>query len=163
MQALKGSAFGIGTDIGGSVSMPASFQGVFSIKPSVGRLSFKDVANTGPGQQIMPTVAGVMGHSIATLRLVFKSLVSTRPWLYDPYSLPIPWRSENEYNPEQEAHKPAFGFMPNDGLVTPHPPVARALRIVQRALEESDYQLLDWQPPSNTESIEIHVRFHKLA
>jgi amidase len=46
MQALRGSAFGIGTDIGGSVSMPAAYQGLFSIKPSSGRLSFKGVANT---------------------------------------------------------------------------------------------------------------------
>ncbi|KAI0443365.1 amidase signature domain-containing protein [Xylaria telfairii] len=156
MQALRGSAFGIGTDIGGSVSMPASFQGVFSLKPSAGRLSFKDVANTGQGQEIMPTVAGIMGHSVATLQLVFKSLISTEPWLNDPYCLPIPWRSEKEYKSEREKYLPAFGFMPNDGLVSPHPPVARALKIVQKAMEESGYQLLDWKPPSNNESIEIH-------
>ncbi|KAI0115731.1 amidase signature domain-containing protein [Nemania sp. FL0031] len=155
MQALRGSAFGIGTDIGGSVSMPASFQGVFSLKPSAGRLSFKDVANTGRGQEIMPTVAGIMAHSVATLQLVFRSLISTEPWLNDPYCLPIPWRSEKEYDSGREK-LPAFGFMPNDGLVSPHPPIARALNIVQKALEESGYQLLDWNPPSNNESIEIH-------
>lgn len=46
MQALRGSAFGVGTDSGGSVSMPAAFQGSFSIKPSVGRISYRDVAGT---------------------------------------------------------------------------------------------------------------------
>lgn len=158
MQALRGSAFGIGTDVGGSVSMPASFQGVFSLKPSAGRLSFKDVANTGSGQQVMPTVVGIMAHSVDTLHLVFKSLLSTEPWLHDPYSLPIPFRTEREYDPAKEEPTPSFGFMPNDGLVAPHPPIARALRIAQKALEEQGYQLLDWVPPSNNESIEIHVR-----
>jgi Asp-tRNA(Asn)/Glu-tRNA(Gln) amidotransferase A subunit family amidase len=28
------------------VSMPASFQGIFSLKPSSNRISFRDVANT---------------------------------------------------------------------------------------------------------------------
>ncbi|KAI1506266.1 amidase signature domain-containing protein [Biscogniauxia marginata] len=156
MQALRGSAFGIGTDIGGSVSMPASFQGIFSIKPSVGRLSFKDVANSGRGQQVMPTVPGIMAHSVATLRIVLKSLISTEPWLHDPYSLPIPWRQEKEYNPGQEDPRPAFGFLPNDALVTPHPPVSRALRIVHEALEESGYEIVDWDPPSFSEATEIH-------
>ncbi|GAB1317295.1 amidase [Madurella fahalii] len=159
MQALRGSAFGIGTDVGGSVSMPAAFQGLFSIKPSSGRMSFKGVANTGPGQQVMPTVAGIMGHSVATLKLVFKSLLSAEPWLHDPYTLPIPWRVEREYDAKTEPdYKPAFGFMPNDGIVTPHPPISRALSIVQTALEESGYQLLDWNPPSNNESAQIHGR-----
>ena len=92
--------------------MPSSFQGLFSFKPSSGRISFKDVANTvnmlillvagigrllkkkiqGQRQQVMPTVVGLIGNSLATLKLVFKSLLSTEPWLHDPYALPIPWR-----------------------------------------------------------------------
>ncbi|KAK5449840.1 hypothetical protein LTS15_008412 [Exophiala xenobiotica] len=156
MQALRGSALGIGTDIGGSVSMPASFQGVFSLKPSAGRISFKDVANTGPGQQVMPTVAGIMGHSIATLQLVFKSLLSTEPWLHDPNTLPIPWRTDKQYHVDKEDTKPAFGFLANDGLVTPHPPIARAMNVVKQALSDNGYELVDWFPPSNNESIEIH-------
>jgi amidase len=64
MQALRGSALGFGTDIGvcpkpsspssfftqsclgGSVSMPAAFNGVFSIKPSVGRVPTLGMPNS---------------------------------------------------------------------------------------------------------------------
>lgn len=80
----------------------------------------------------MPTVAGIMGHSVKTLQLVFKSLLSTEPWLHDPYTLPIPWRADREYHAGKEDAKPAFGYMANDGLVTPHPPIARAMAMVRK-------------------------------
>ncbi|KAL2826072.1 amidase signature domain-containing protein [Aspergillus cavernicola] len=158
MQALRGSAFGIGTDIGGSVSMPASFQGVFSIKPSAGRISFKDAANTGKGQEVMPTVVGIMGHSVDSLRLILKSLISTQPWLNDPYTLQIPWRFEKEYDPRGElGYKPAFGFLADDGVLTPHPPVSRAMEIVKEALQIKGHQLIEWDWPHNNETTEIHA------
>ncbi|KAJ0419072.1 amidase signature domain-containing protein [Aspergillus carlsbadensis] len=157
MQALRGSAFGFGTDIGGSVSMPASFQGVFSIKPSAGRISFKDTANTGEGQEVMPTVVGIMGHSVDALQMIIKSLLSSEPWLHDPYALPIPWRSEKEYNPRNElGYKPAFGYLANDGVLTPHPPVSRAMEIVKEALANKGHQLIEWDWPHHSETLEIH-------
>ncbi len=62
-QALRGSAVGFGTDIGilsgrskdlssaelnsgGSVLIPSAFNGVYSIKPSSGRISTKNMANS---------------------------------------------------------------------------------------------------------------------
>ncbi|KAL8409425.1 hypothetical protein RB594_007744 [Gaeumannomyces avenae] len=156
MQALRGSAFGIGTDSGGSVSMPASFQGVFSLKPSAGRISSKDIAGISPGQQAMPVVTGIMGHSVQTLRLVFRALLNTEPWLNDPYCLPIPYREVNEYVPGKAVEKPSFGFFAHDGIVTPHPPILRAMDIAKRALELEGYGIVDWQPPSYNESIAIH-------
>ncbi len=90
----------------------------------------------------MPTTVGIMSHSVRTLKLVFESLLSTEPWLRDPHTLPIPWRASKEYNAELESNsKPAFGFMLNDGVVSPHPPVSRALDIVRKALEKSRYQV----------------------
>lgn len=84
---------------------------------------------------VMPTVVGIMGHSIQTLSLVFKSLLSTEPWLHDPYILPIPWRdTPYDQNHRASGSSLSFGFMKHDGLVTPHPPIGRALRIVERAL-----------------------------
>lgn len=146
MQALRGSVFGIGTDIGGSVSMPASYNGIFSLKPSNGRISMKGAVGPSPGQQIMPAVPGIMGASIATIQLVLKSLLSTEPWLHDPYLVPIPWREAEEYHPEsgklgEQCHRPAFGIMENDGVVTPHPPVQRALKVVTVALNQMGYQV----------------------
>lgn len=146
MQALRGSVFGIGTDIGGSVSMPASYNGVFSLKPSTGRISMKGAVGPSPGQQVMPAVAGIMGASIATIQLVLRSLLSTEPWLHDPYIVPIPWREAEEYHPEigrlGEPYRPAFGIMENDGVVTPHPPVQRALKVVKSALENLGHKVI---------------------
>jgi amidase len=76
--------------------MPSSYNGIYSIKPSPGRLSFKDAVGSGLGNLAITAVAGIMGPYISSLRLVFKSLMQTRPWLYDPAVLPIPWRDDEE-------------------------------------------------------------------
>lgn len=38
--AMDGSAIGFGSDIGGSLRIPPHFTGIYSIKPSPGRVSF---------------------------------------------------------------------------------------------------------------------------
>lgn len=83
----------------------------------------------------MPVVAGIMGKSIQALSLLFKSLLATEPWLHDPFVLPIPWRKISE------SDIVTFGFMKDDGLVTPHPPIARALRIVEAVLKQSNHEV----------------------
>jgi len=105
---------------------------------------------------------------------MFKSLLSTEPWLRDPYVHPIPYRAELEYNPERDP-LPTFGIMRDDGLVRPHPPIARAMNMVEAALRAAghgvsyssklgmgpkltDAQTLAWNPPSHGETIDIHVR-----
>ncbi|KAK1808829.1 hypothetical protein LTR12_016807 [Friedmanniomyces endolithicus] len=155
VQGLRGSAMGFGSDSGGSVGMPAAYNGVYSIKPSSGRMSFKDAPASGKANPAISGVVGILGPSVASLRLMFKSLLSTEPWLRDPYVHPIPYRAELEYNPERDP-LPTFGIMRDDGLVRPHPPIARAMNMVEAALRAAGHGTLAWNPPSHGETIDIH-------
>ncbi|KAI5861637.1 amidase signature domain-containing protein, partial [Durotheca rogersii] len=151
VQALRGSAIGIGSDVGGSVSIPAAFNGVYSIKPSSGRLSFMGAANSSPGQIIIPTVPGVLGHSVASLEYLVKSLVSLKPWPHYPDVKLFPWRDQGEMN-----FKLSFGIMKFDGVVMPHPPILRALGTVEKALCTDGHEFIEWDPPPHSDASYIH-------
>ncbi len=76
--------FHIGTDIGGSIRLPASWCGVFGLKPSFGRVP---IDPTYYGR-----VAGPMTRNVRDAALMMTSL--TRPDMRDPMSLPyqdLPW------------------------------------------------------------------------
>ena len=44
--ALGGAMVGLGSDIGASIRLPASINGIYGLKPSHGRLSYRGVANS---------------------------------------------------------------------------------------------------------------------
>ena len=88
----------------------------------------------------IPTIVGILGPSIAALRNMFKALVSSEPWLRDPEVLPLPYEAEAEYN-HQDTPKLAFGVLESDGMVTPHPPILRAVREVAKALEAEGHKV----------------------
>ncbi|MDP8919891.1 MAG: amidase [Pseudomonadota bacterium] len=76
--------FHIGTDIGGSIRLPAAWCGVFGLKPSFGRIP---IDPTYYGR-----VAGPMTRTVRDAALMMRSL--TRPDARDPMSLPyqdLPW------------------------------------------------------------------------
>ncbi|CAG7555245.1 unnamed protein product [Fusarium equiseti] len=150
LMALGGSSVGVGTDIGGSLRIPTGFCGIFSIKPTSNRLSYRDVANTNPGQDTYRSTVGFMGTSIEALEVVFKSVLGTEPWLRDPAVLPIPFREERakEYssradgkgNSKSGVRPLKMGVLWSDGMVGPHPPVLRGLHMVVDALRKAGHK-----------------------
>ena len=89
---------------------------------------------------MIPTVVGILGPSISSLRLVFKALLSSEPWLHDPEVLPIPYRADAEYHPETSKDL-SFGILTSDGVVNPHPPITRAVRMVAEALKAEGHKV----------------------
>ncbi|KAJ8607055.1 hypothetical protein MRB53_040564 [Persea americana] len=152
--ACKGSPIGIGSDIGGSVRIPAAFNGLYGLRPTNGRLPYEGVANSMDGQNSVPSVLGPLAGSARDLRLITRALISTEPWRHDPLVVEIPWRQSAEQAVQNKTAKSSstkltFGVIRHDGIVTPHPPVSRAVENIVAALEEQGHQVVAWSPPSD--------------
>lgn len=145
--ALKGSPLGFGTDIGGSIRVPAAFNGIYGLRTSVGRIPYEGAKNSMDGQNTVPSVVGPMAGSVGALRLAMKSVLGMEPWVYDPASLPIPWRESVEEKVRGllcgvgEGKKMAFGMFEDDGIMRPHPPVLRAVRLVRKVLVKLGHEV----------------------
>lgn len=97
--AGRGSPLGVGTDIAGSIRIPAHFCGLCGIKTSSGRVT-KHGLRDPLAEDLMPesTVAmvgvGPLGHSVEDLTLVLRAWLVPRMWAADPAIPPLPFREE---------------------------------------------------------------------
>ena len=134
------------------------------------------------GQNSVLSVVGPMSHSVATLRLLIRALLSQEPWLHDPLVHEIPWRHENEQQMIDLTNGSvctrgnlAFGILRHDGSITPQPPVRRAMQTVTDTLKKLGHkvllarrmwkslakvvQIIEWEPPSHRRGVDLCVRY----
>ncbi|KAF1810440.1 putative glutamyl-tRNA amidotransferase subunit A [Eremomyces bilateralis CBS 781.70] len=149
--ALKGSALGVGTDIGGSVRSPAANCGVWALRPTTGRVPMLGIDEDYIGQEAIRAVAGPMSTSFEGLRSFMRAVLRGRkPELKEPGLIPLGWRDDeakSHFWSEEKGWRLKIGVMWDDGVVKPHPPVQRALRELVEALKEIDgVEIRDWEP-----------------
>lgn len=152
--AMRGSPLGIGTDIGGSIRIPSAFCGLYSLKPSFGRLPTYGTRSGIPGNDFIFSVNGPMAHDIADLHTYCAALMgpTSQPWCRDPKVIPIPWR--NDISDSIKGRKLRLAFMPpHDGAVHAHPPVTRALAALRRACRTAGHTVVDWPPQKHAEML----------
>ncbi|KAL6242382.1 hypothetical protein RBB50_010521 [Rhinocladiella similis] len=137
----RGSVLGIGTDIGGSIRIPAALQGLYGLCPSVGRVPYSQSAKDQ--KYIIRPVAGPMSNSLGSIELFMEAYLSLEPWNSDPSILPIPWRSELDEQ-VQNKERLRIGWIVDDGAVKPHPPIARAVREVVERLKQAGHEVVEW-------------------
>ncbi|MCG8492594.1 MAG: hypothetical protein MI743_13320 [Sneathiellales bacterium] len=105
-----------GSDLGGSLRIPASFTGVVGLRPSPGRIAH----GPAPLPFTLWSVEGPMGRTVADVALMLDMMVGEDP--VDPISLPTPAYSYLdilETPPElgKVAYSPNLGQCPIDGEV----------------------------------------------
>ena len=115
----------LGTDIGGSVRLPATHCGIFALKPSLGRVPVYP--------PYLGRVTGPMTRSVADAALLMN--VIARPDVRDFMSLPYEERDYAAGLDELEPRGVCIGFLPEMGVGLPvHPEVRAAAKSAASAL-----------------------------
>jgi len=149
---LKGSILGVGSDIGGSIRIPAAMNGIYGFRPSYHRIPYEGAANSLEGQDSLPSVLGPLSTDLGGIKLFMQAIIGRRPWLKDPLSLRKHWDEDEYHLVERDGGKRlTFGVLWNDGLVVPQPPVIRALELTKEALIAAGHDVVDWKPYKHSE------------
>lgn len=131
--AMRGSPLGVGTDIGGSIRIPALCCGTYGFKPSASRIP--TTGWTIPMLEGFGTImpgAGPLAHSVDALEIFMKTVLDTRPAAFDTLALDLPWRM---LAPLEAQKSLRIGVMPEDPMYPLHPSERQALADAAQALQ----------------------------
>lgn len=137
MVAMKGSLIGIGTDLGGSVRIPAMANGVYGFKPSNMRLPYGGQADMVPDGMLrlgVQPVAGPLARSIDDMNFFLKEVMPlTSLWAED--CVLSRWTdTRDEIRGAGPNGEVVIGVLRGDGICTPLPPVDQILSEVASSL-----------------------------
>lgn len=150
--AARGSAIGVGTDIGGSIRAPAAFSGTFGLRPTSRRISCFGGVSSGKGQESVVAVAGPLANTVDDIELFMKAYINEgKPWDDDQWCIPIPWRAVEKPNPKDVT----VAIMYDDGQVKPHPPILRGLKHVEAKLKAAGVNVITFEPIKTKEAYEV--------
>lgn len=140
---LHGSPLGIGTDVGGSIRVPALCNGLYGIKPSHGRVPYANQQGglpDGSSKLSIEATAGPIAHSIRDCEMLLRVVGDSQAWLFDPDVIPQSWQQQSGIQTRLPPSGPRrktplrIGIVRTDGHVTPLPPVQRMIDEVAKDL-----------------------------
>ncbi|TGO36840.1 hypothetical protein BHYA_0113g00130 [Botrytis hyacinthi] len=157
--ALRGSILGVGTDIGGSMRVPAVCNGIYGFRPSVGLIPHGGVRDLTPhGTDGVKSTVGPMATSLRDCELLLKSILQADTWKYDSTAISIPWLDV------KPAHKLRVGIAQNDGVFTPSPPVRRIFKqVIESLSENNDFEIIAINLPDVTSIYQDFISYMTLS
>jgi fatty acid amide hydrolase len=135
--AAAASPLGLGTDIGGSVRVPAHFCGLSGLRATPGRLSLAGTADEFLFGHVsgVPDSAGPIARSVADVKLAM-----------DVLGAPVP---------DAALDGLVIGMYDDDGFMTASAAVRRAVHLAAGVLETAGARVVRFEPPSVLEALDI--------
>lgn len=144
--ATGASALGIGTDIGGSVRIPAHFCGIVGFKPTAGRCPDFGRYSVPLGQQAIRSQIGVLARSVDDAALALSVLDRT----VDPYAV----RPLGDHR-SVDLGRLRIGWHDDDGTFAVSPAIKRAVREAADALRRAGATLVPFTPPQAAHGLDL--------
>ena len=149
--AACGSFFDIGSDLGGSIRLPAHFSGVAGLKPTTGH-----VPRTGhfpPPRGVYQRMihVGPLSRYVEDLELLLPLL--NGPDGRDPFIAPVPLRSSSEV----ELEKLRGAFFVDNGVVPASDETAQVVRDAVEALSHAGLRFDEARPEGIEDTVELHA------
>ncbi len=135
--AASASPLGLGTDIGGSVRVPAHFCGLCGLRATPGLLSLAGTADQMLFGHVagVPDSAGPLARKVADLRLAM-----------DVLGAPVPGARIDGV---------VIGIYDDDGFMPASAAVRRAVRQAGQALEAAGAHIVPFEPPGVLEALDL--------
>jgi len=151
--AAGGSALGLGSDLGGSIRIPAHFAGVAGLKPTTGRLTMMDKpedASRPPGNMFQP---GPIARNVEDLQLAMSVLAAASIGKGDTSSDAPPYPAEL---PNVRGLR--VGIQLDEAFIRSAPAVRRALREAESDLVAAGATIVEFHPPLLADAARLFFR-----
>lgn len=144
------SPLGFGSDLGGSIRVPAHFCGVQGLKPTSGRLSVRGITKAMNGMTAIAFQPGPMARCAADLELALK--VISQPG--ESYESELPYA--NEECKSVDVARLKVGVW-HDGAFQASPAIERGLNQAAQVLRDMGADVSPLTPPHVDEAIELYM------
>ncbi|KAH1434323.1 hypothetical protein KXX32_000503 [Aspergillus fumigatus] len=136
--AMRGSPLGVGTDIAGSIRIPALCCGTYGFRPSASRIPNGGGRSCStPGMKFILSCAGPLALDMDAVEVFLKTVIDARPGLYDSSVIDVPWRQATVKHPLR------IGVVPPDSSFPLHPPVKRTLAKAVKLLKAQGHHIIE--------------------
>lgn len=132
--AMRGSILGVGTDVGGSIRIPAMCNGLYGVKSSWQRVPYgnqQGAGAAGGSYLALPASAGPIATSMRDCELFLKAVAEMQPWNFDA---DVAYGLWSDQGPARSNKDLVIGIVRRDGVIDPLPPVNNIMSEIVVAL-----------------------------
>ncbi len=148
--AAGGSPIGVGTDIGGSLRIPAAFCGICSIKPTMGRTIDMTRFTEEVVDISIKSVTGVLGNYAEDLQLFLEIMNEASA---------SKWKVEQLQDfKDVDVSQLKIGYYLSDVIVEPMPAIKRAILESVQKMKDLGAEVIEFTPPNLLEIEELFFR-----